>query len=81
MTANYKISFKYSQEELGHLLIPREDIVYTLVVTDPKNDKKITDFISFYNLPTQILKCKDIQHKHTEMKVSEIDIKHSNFYN
>ena len=47
MTANYKISFKYSQEELGHLLIPREDIVYTLVVTDPKNDKKITDFISF----------------------------------
>ena len=54
-----------SQEELAHHLMPRDDVMYTIVI---ENDKKVTDFISFYNLPSQILKKE--KHNHTMMKVS-----------
>ena len=50
-----KVSFKFSQQELCHHLMPREGIIYTIVIEDIA-EKKITDFISFYNLPSQILK-------------------------
>ena len=43
-----------SEAEVEHLLLPREDVVYSYVVEDEKT-KKITDFISFYNLPSQII--------------------------
>ena len=48
------IYFKYSQDELGHMLLPREGTIYTIVFE--QEDKKVTDFISFYNLPSQVLK-------------------------
>ena len=43
-----------SEAEVEHLLLPREDVVYSYVVEDEKT-KKITDLISFYNLPSQII--------------------------
>ena len=51
--ANMKCAFKYTQDELGHQLMPRDGVVYTIVIEH--NDKSITDFVSFYNLPSQIL--------------------------
>ena len=62
----YQVSFKMSQEELGHHLMPRDEVMYTIVVENEA--KKITDFVSFYNLPSQILKREG--HNHTMMKVS-----------
>ena len=61
----YQIAFKMSQEELAHHLMPRDEVMYTIVI---ENDKKVTDFISFYHLPSQILKKE--HHNHTMMKVS-----------
>ena len=55
-----------SQEDLGHHLMPRDEVMYTIVIEN--SDKKITDFVSFYNLPSQILKREG--HNHTMMKVS-----------
>jgi glycylpeptide N-tetradecanoyltransferase len=63
----YQVSFKMSQEELAHHLMPRDDVMYTIVI---EHDSKITDFVSFYNLPSQILKREG--HNHSMMKVSNV---------
>jgi len=47
--------------------MPILDVVQTIVFED-EFTKKVTDFVSFYNLPSQILK-QDI-HNHTKMKVA-----------
>ena len=39
---------------MAHILIPRKDVVYTYVVEDGKT-KEVTDFVSFYRVPSQIL--------------------------
>lgn len=51
-----------NEEEVAHWLLPRDEVVYSFVVEDEKT-KKITDFISFYNLPSQII------HGNTKHKV------------
>ena len=38
--------FVYSQDELLHLLTPKENVMYTIVIEN--KDKVITDFVSFY---------------------------------
>jgi glycylpeptide N-tetradecanoyltransferase len=43
----------YSQQEVAHLLFPKKGVIYTYVVED--DEKQVTDFVSFYRLPTQIL--------------------------
>ena len=49
--------------------MPRENVIYTIVIENVA-EKKITDFVSFYNLPSQILKQKN--HNHTIMNVSKV---------
>jgi glycylpeptide N-tetradecanoyltransferase len=46
--------------------MPRDEVMYTIVIEN--DQKKITDFVSFYNLPSQILKKEG--HNHSMMKVS-----------
>lgn len=50
----FKLAPVYSQEEVAHLLMPKSGVVYTYVVED-SDTKKVTDFTSFYRIPTQIL--------------------------
>lgn len=54
---NYLSTFKirpfYSKEEVEHWFVPRKDIVYSYVIEN--DDGKVTDFISFYLLPSSIL--------------------------
>lgn len=42
----------FSEEDARHQFVPREDIVYTYVV---ENDGKITDFFSFFSIPSSII--------------------------
>lgn len=51
--AKFKVRAYYSKEEVEHWFVPRKNIVYSYVVED--DNKKITDFISFYLLPSSIL--------------------------
>ena len=67
MQDKFNFTFKWSQDEMAHYLMPREGIIYTLVVENT-DQKTITDFISFYNLPNQIL--KQVGHNYTNMNVS-----------
>ena len=59
--------FVYSQEELLHLLMPKENVMYTIVIES--KDKQITDFVSFYLVQSTILK-DESGHGHKEMNVS-----------
>ena len=43
----------FTIEEVTHLLLPRKDLVYTFV---REIKDKVTDFFSFYSLPTSMLK-------------------------
>lgn len=49
----YKLQPVYTQQEVAHLLLPRKGVINTFVVED--DSKQVTDFVSFYRLPTQIL--------------------------
>jgi glycylpeptide N-tetradecanoyltransferase len=50
----YKLNIQFSAEEIAHFLLPREWVIESFVVVDAS--KQITDFISFYSLPSSILR-------------------------
>lgn len=51
-----------TEEDVKHLFMPKNGIIYTYVIEE---DKKVTDFGSFYSLPSSILK----HEKHKTLKV------------
>ncbi|KAJ3112866.1 glycylpeptide N-tetradecanoyltransferase, partial [Physocladia obscura] len=51
----------FSVEEIEHWFIPIEDVVYSYVVEDLLTGR-VTDFYSFYNLPSSILKNEKYNH-------------------
>lgn len=50
---------KFTVDEVRHFFLPRQDVIYTWVVEDA--NKQVTDLISFYYLPSSIL--KHVEHK------------------
>lgn len=63
----FKLRPKLTMEEVGHLLLPRDSVIYSFVVEDPET-KAITDFMSFYRLPTQILRKEGHSHSTIEVR-------------
>lgn len=61
----FKVYLKYTQDDVKHWFLPRKDVIYTYVV---ENDNKVTDLISFYCLPSSVLK----HEKHKVLRVREI---------
>lgn len=55
-----------STSDIKHFLTPKEGVIDTYVVEETVDGKKtITDFLSFYTLPSSVLKHETIK----EMKV------------
>ena len=50
--SKFKVRGFYSVEEVNHWFLPKKNVVYSFVRDD---NGKITDFISFYSLPSSIL--------------------------
>ncbi|CAJ1011131.1 Myristoyl-CoA:protein N-myristoyltransferase, N-terminal domain [Leishmania naiffi] len=48
----FDVSPVFSDAEIGHYLLPRDDVVFTYVV---ENEKKVTDFFSFYRIPSTVI--------------------------
>jgi len=44
-----------NEAEISHFLLPREGVIEAYVVENPDSDE-ITDFVSFYSLPSSILR-------------------------
>lgn len=61
----YPVHLHFSEKEVEHFLLPREGVVDTYVVENP-DSKKVTDFLSYYHLPSSILK----HEKHKMLKVA-----------
>lgn len=57
LLTNYLLKFpihqEFSYEEVVRNLVPKEGVIYSYVVEN--SEKQITDFISFYSLPSQVL--------------------------
>ena len=45
---NYKVHITFSENEVHHFLLPKQNVVWSYVVDD--TDGNVTDFISFYAL-------------------------------
>lgn len=45
-----------SEEEVAHWLLSRDRVLHSFVVTHPVDDEKITDFFSFYTLPSLVIR-------------------------
>lgn len=48
------MKFKFTEEEVKHYFLPIPKVIYSYVVTN--KDKEVTDFLSFYSLPSHIMK-------------------------
>lgn len=62
----FKLRLKLREQDVAHMLLPREDIVFSYVVEN--DDHQVTDFISFYRLPSNIL--QKVGHSHDQVNVS-----------
>lgn len=51
----YEVHLHFSPQEVEHFLVPRQGVIDSYVVENPETGK-ITDFISYYHLPSTILK-------------------------
>lgn len=49
----FEVHLHFNQDEIAHFLLPRDNVLESFVI---ENNGVITDFISFYNLPSTILK-------------------------
>ncbi len=52
--SKFKVRAYYSIDEVAHWFLPRDKVVYSYVVESPESGE-ITDFVSFYSLPSSIL--------------------------
>ena len=60
LTANYKVHITFSEEEVKHFFLPQEEVIWSYFVEDANG--KVTDFISFYALNSQILNDERFSH-------------------
>jgi len=51
---SYELVADFSEEDFRHWFLPRDGIINTFVVEDPVSHK-ISDFVSFYTLPSTVL--------------------------
>lgn len=61
----FELRQHFSTKEVKHFLMPQTDVIYSFVVED-ENSHEITDFCSFYSLPSSILK----HPKHSKLKAA-----------
>jgi glycylpeptide N-tetradecanoyltransferase len=52
--AKFDLVPEYDQKDVAHWMLPRDGVISAFVVEDPKTHK-ITDFTSFYHLPSTVI--------------------------
>mmetsp|Transcript_6214 Transcript_6214/g.11053 ORF Transcript_6214/g.11053 Transcript_6214/m.11053 type:complete len:452 (-) Transcript_6214:36-1391(-) len=58
----YKVWIEMDEAEIAHWLLPRDKVIYSYVIEDPDHPDTVTDFCSFYNLPSSILGNEEYDH-------------------
>lgn len=58
---SFNLHFKFTKDEVQHFFLPRDDVIYSYVVEgydEESGQETVTDFISYYSLPSTILNSK-----------------------
>lgn len=50
----FDVTLRFSEQEIKHMFLSAKGVVHAFVVEN-KEKKQITDFVSFYSLPSTIL--------------------------
>ncbi len=53
--SKFQLKVLFSEDEIRHWLLPRPGVIDSFVATSTENADEITDFVSFYHLPSSIL--------------------------
>lgn len=53
--AQFEMHVNVAEDEFSHWYLPRDGVVYTYVVENP-DSKQLTDLVSFYSLPSSVIK-------------------------
>jgi glycylpeptide N-tetradecanoyltransferase len=69
---NSKVYLKFTEEDVKHFLLPRENVIYSYVIEN--TNKHITDFVSFYNLPSSVLQNPKYTHINVIYIISHYNI-------
>lgn len=72
--ARFDLAPVFSVEEVQHWLLTREDVVYSFVVEDDEGN--VTDFLSFYNLPSTVMKHPEHNHLKAAYSYYNVATKH-----
>ena len=64
---NFDLAPIFTAADVVHWFIPQQNIIESYVVEDPSVPGKLTDFISFYTLPSTVMN----HPQHTSIKVSQ----------
>lgn len=51
----FKLHIQFTADEVAHFLLPKEWVIESYVVEDPETSQ-VTDFLSFYSLPSTVLR-------------------------
>jgi len=69
----FEVHLDFSDKEVDHFLLPRAGVLDSYVVENP-DTHEITDFFSFYHLPSSIL-------KHETHKILNVAYSYYNVHN
>lgn len=61
------LALKLTENDVAHMLLPRKDVVYSYVLENSELNK-ITDFVSFYRLPSSIIKKSGHNHDNVNVR-------------
>eukprot|EP00177_Eucheuma_denticulatum_P002531 GFKZ01004545.1.p1 GENE.GFKZ01004545.1~~GFKZ01004545.1.p1 ORF type:complete len:441 (-),score=69.02 GFKZ01004545.1:1666-2988(-) len=53
--SQFEMRVQMTEEEFAHWMLPRKGVIYSYVVENPES-KQITDLVSFYSLPSSVIK-------------------------
>jgi glycylpeptide N-tetradecanoyltransferase len=65
----FEVKLKFSEQEVKHMFLSSSKVVHAFVIEN-KEKKQITDFVSFYNLPSTVLK----KTEHEKVNVNYLSI-------
>lgn len=63
----FPLAHQLDLEECRHWFLPQEKVIYSYVVYEGEDETVISDFFSFYSIPSSILNQPDIPHKTIEV--------------
>ncbi len=68
----FTLHAQLNEEEIAHWILPRDEIIYSFVsgTAEDREEDRITDFISFYSLPSTIVEKSGTASLHKSLKVA-----------